>query len=62
MTSSPLRSDGRKAAEHVVEGFNLTGSLQPAGYGDITRHASHFIPLLAIARGAEKGRPQGTHA
>lgn len=43
------RSDGRKAAERVVERFNQTGSLRPADYGDVTRNASYFIPLLGIA-------------
>lgn len=45
------RSDGRKAAERVVERFNRTGSLRPADYADITRNASYFIPLLEIASG-----------
>ena len=43
------RSDGRKAAERVVERFNRTGSLRPADYGDVTRNASYFIPLLEVA-------------
>lgn len=43
------RSDGRKAAERVVERFNQTGSLRPADYGDVTRNASYFIRLLEIA-------------
>lgn len=42
------RSDGRKAAERVVERFNATGSLRPADYADITRNASYFIPLLEM--------------
>ena len=43
------RSDGRKAAERVVERFNQTGSLRPADYADITRNASYFVALLQRA-------------
>lgn len=45
------RSDGRKAAERVVERFNRSGSLRPGDYADITRNASYFVPLLEAAQG-----------
>ena len=48
------RSDGRKAAERVVERYNQTGSLRPVDYADVTRNASYFIPLLEMAQGATR--------
>lgn len=44
------RSDGRKAAERFLERYNVTGSLVPVDYADVTRNASYFIGLL-VARG-----------
>ncbi len=40
------RSDGRKAAERFLERFNLTGSLRPGDYSDLTRNASYLIGLI----------------
>jgi hypothetical protein len=45
------RSDGRKAAQRVVERYNSTRSLRPGDYADVTRNASYFIPLLRAAQG-----------
>ncbi len=50
------RSDGRKAAERVVERFNRTGSLRPSDYQDISRNASYFAPLLEIAQDRSDSR------
>jgi hypothetical protein len=40
------QSDGRKAAERLVERFNETGSLRPGDYADVTRNASYYIGML----------------
>lgn len=46
------RSDGRKAAEKFLDRFNLTGSLRPSEYGDLTRNASYLIGLILHDRDA----------
>jgi len=40
------QSDGRKAAERFVERYNVTKSLRPADYKNVTRNASYFIGMI----------------
>jgi len=44
------QSDGRKAGERFLEHYNLTGSLRPGDYADVTRNASYYIGLLSRPR------------
>ena len=43
------QSDGRKAAERFLDRYNVTGSLRPGDYADITRNASYFVGMLMAA-------------
>lgn len=43
------RSDGRLAAERFLARYNETGSPRVRDYGDLTRNASYFLPLVQKA-------------
>jgi hypothetical protein len=44
------QSDGRKAAERFLARYNVTGSLRPADYKDVTRNASYLVALVRQVR------------
>jgi hypothetical protein len=50
------RSDGRKAGEAFVERYAATHSTRPGDYGDVSRNASYYLPLLDAALAA-RSRP-----
>jgi len=49
VSSGVGQSDGRKAAERFLERYNVTGSLRPGDYADVSRNASYLVGLLAAA-------------
>jgi hypothetical protein len=40
------QADGRRAAERFLERYNVTGSLRPVDYRDVTRNASYYVGML----------------
>lgn len=47
------QSDGRRAAERFLERYNVSGSLRPGDYADVSRNASYLVGMLIRGSAAE---------
>ncbi len=48
------RTDGRKVVQQVLDRYNLTQSLRPGNYQDITYNSSYLLTLVAMLVGSEE--------